>query len=113
MEQYVDDPEIRFFGIRELNYFSFMNFTGQGGGLFPKGPTNRFFACAFWLFAYITVSSYAANMGANLTLNRMITRRESFDSIINQKTFDWGLLEKSEPWDYFEKMATADKEFYR
>ena len=61
MEQYVNDPEIRFFGIRELNFFGFFCFTGQGGGMYPKGPTNKFFAVAWWTFAFVTVSTYAAN----------------------------------------------------
>lgn len=101
MEQYVNDPENRFFGLRELNYFCFMCCTGQGGGLFPRGPTNRFFAGAWWLFTFITVSTYAANMGANLTINRMISRRETYDRITNQRMFDWGLVNGSEPWWWY------------
>ena len=113
MEAYVDDPEIRFFGVREINYFSFMCFTGQGGGLFPKGPTNQFFACAWWTFAFVSVSSYAANTGANLTINRMTTRKESFEHIIDQKLFDFGTMNNSEPWLYFEQMAKVEAWFYR
>ena len=40
MCEYVNDPEIRYFGIRELNYFGFFCFTGQGGGMFPKAESS-------------------------------------------------------------------------
>ena len=115
MEQYVSDPEIRYFGIRELNYFCFMCFTGQGGGLFPKGPTNGFFLAAWWTFAFISVSSYAANTGANLTINRMITRNEDYESIINQRQslFDYGMLNDSEPWHYYKSMGEVEGVMYR
>ena len=113
MEAYVNDPEIRYFGLRELNYFGFMCFTGQGAGLFPKGPTNRFFACAWWTFAFVSVSSYAANTGANLTINRMISRRETYDLVINQRMFDYGMMNDSEPWHFYRQMGEIEAVMYR
>ena len=113
MEQYVNDPEIRYFGIRELNFFGFYCFTGQGGGMYPKGPTNEFFAVAWWTFAFVTVSTYAANTGANLTINRMITRRETYDLVINQRMFDFGTMNDSEPWHYYRQMADVEATLYK
>ena len=113
MEQYVNDPELRYFGVREINWFGFMSFSGQGGGLFPKGPTNRFFTTAWWLFYFITVSTYAANMGANLTTTRMINRKETYDRVIRQRLFDYGMLNDSEPWHYYKSMGEVEGVMYR
>ena len=45
--------------------------TPQGGGEVPKNPSGRLVSATWWLFGFVLVATYTANMGANLTVLRM------------------------------------------
>ena len=113
MEDMKDDPEIRYFTWKESIYFGFMTFTPQGGGLVPKGYGAKWVAASWWLFCFITIATYAANYGANLTINRMVKRKERFDELIEQKRIDWAPLSNSDPLDFFEMMKNVEYRYYQ
>ena len=113
MEEMKDDPEIRYFSYKESVYFGFMSLTPQGGGLVPKGKGAKWVAASWWMFCFITVASYAANFGANLTISRMVKRKERFDQLYKQRRIKWAPLKDSDPWQYFHKMATVEEILYR
>ena len=47
--------------------------TPQGGGVVPKNPSGRLVSIMWWLFGFIVLATYTANMGANLTVLRIQT----------------------------------------
>ena len=112
-EDMKDDPEIRYFTWKESIYFGFMTFTPQGAGLVPKAYGAKWVAASWWLFCFITIASYAANYGANLTIGRMVKRKERFDELIMQKVIKWAPLKESDPLDFFEAMKVVEHTFYQ
>ena len=42
--------------------------TPQGGGEVPKNPSGRLVSATWWLFGFVVVAMYTANMGTNLTM---------------------------------------------
>ena len=107
------DPEIRYFSWKESVYFGFMTITPQGGGLVPKAMGAKWVAASWWMFCFITVASYAANFGANLTIARMVQRKERFDQLHDQKRIKWSPLNGSEPYRYFRIMAGVEERLYQ
>ena len=113
MEDMKDDPEIRYFTWKESIYFGFMTFTPQGAGLVPKGYGAKWVAASWWLFCFITIATYAANYGANLTINRMVRRKERLDELIKQRTIQWAPLKDSDPLEYFKIMKHVEYTYYQ
>ena len=112
MEAMKDDPEIRYFTFKESVYFGFMSITPQGGGLVPKSQGAKWVAASWWMFCFITVASYAANYGAQLTIARMVQRKERFDLLHQQKKIHWAPLNDSDPWNYFRIMFGVEERLY-
>ena len=44
--------------------------TPQGGGEVPKNSSGRLVSATWWLFGFVVVATYTANMGTNMTMMR-------------------------------------------
>ena len=66
-----DDEEKKIFNLKETFWFCVTTLTPQGGGEVPKNPSGRLVSATWWLFGFVVVATYTANMGANLTVLRI------------------------------------------
>ena len=58
--------------------------TPQGGGEAPKNLSGRMVAATWWLFGFIIIASYTANLAAFLTVSRLAVDINSLDDLMAQ-----------------------------
>ena len=79
-----DDDEKRYFNLKEALWFCMTSLTPQGGGEAPKNLSGRLVAATWWLFGFIIIASYTANLAAFLTVSRLETPVRSLDDLNKQ-----------------------------
>ena len=82
IEKFEDDDETRYFNVKESLWFCMTSLTPQGGGEAPKSMSGRMVAATWWLFGFIIVASYTANLAAFLTVSRLAVDLQTFDDLI-------------------------------
>lgn len=83
-EKYQGEMDKREFNLKECLWFCMTSLTPQGfceliinkstnlgGGEAPKNVSGRLVAATWWLFGFIIIASYTANLAAFLTVSRM------------------------------------------
>ncbi|XP_075152081.1 ionotropic receptor 25a [Haematobia irritans] len=111
-EKYKDDDEKREFNLKECLWFCMTSLTPQGGGEAPKNLSGRLVAATWWLFGFIIIASYTANLAAFLTVSRLDTPVESLDDLAKQYKILYAPLNASSAMVYFERMANIEQMFY-
>ncbi|CAH1971639.1 unnamed protein product [Acanthoscelides obtectus] len=111
-EKYKDDEEKREFNLKECLWFCMTSLTPQGGGEAPKNLSGRLVAATWWLFGFIIIASYTANLAAFLTVSRLDTPIESLDDLSKQYKIQYAPLNGSSTQTYFERMANIEARFY-
>ncbi|XP_055686801.1 ionotropic receptor 25a [Lutzomyia longipalpis] len=111
-EKYKDDDEKREFNIKECLWFCMTSLTPQGGGEAPKNLSGRLVAATWWLFGFIIIASYTANLAAFLTVSRLDTPVESLDDLAKQYKILYAPLNGSSAMTYFQRMADIEGRFY-
>ncbi|PVD29826.1 hypothetical protein C0Q70_09083 [Pomacea canaliculata] len=76
--------EARVFTFKEGIWFCLMSLTPQGGGETPRAFSGRLVAATWWLFGFIIIATYTANLAAFLTVSRLETSIESLDDLSKQ-----------------------------
>ena len=84
----------------------------QGGGEAPKNLSGRLVAATWWLFGFIIIASYTANLAAFLTVSRLDTPIESLDDLSKQYKIQYAPLNGSATMTYFQRMADIEARFY-
>ena len=79
-----DMSENKVFNLRESLWFCFTSMTAQGGGDAPKTVSGRILAAAWWLFGFIFIASYTANLAAFLTVGRIDNGINNLDDLTTQ-----------------------------
>ncbi|KAJ8317339.1 hypothetical protein KUTeg_005243 [Tegillarca granosa] len=97
--------EPRIFTFKEGVWFCMMSLTPQGGGEAPRALSGRLVAATWWLFGFIIIATYTANLAAFLTVSRMETTIKSLDDLIWKKmslndSLDPVERAKLAVWDY-------------
>ena len=85
--------------------------TPQGGGEAPKNLSGRLVAATWWLFGFIIIASYTANLAAFLSVSseELIN---SLDDLGKQFKVQYAPLKNSVTSSYFERMAGIENRFY-
>ncbi|TRY77929.1 hypothetical protein TCAL_07724 [Tigriopus californicus] len=112
MEKYEDDDEKRYFNLKECLWFCMTSLTPQGGGEAPKNLSGRLVAATWWLFGFIIIASYTANLAAFLTVSRLETPVESLEDLSKQYKIKYSPMNGSATMTYFERMAYIENKFY-
>ncbi|XP_008183092.2 ionotropic receptor 25a [Acyrthosiphon pisum] len=110
--KYKDDEEKREFNLKECLWFCMTSLTPQGGGEAPKNLSGRLVAATWWLFGFIIIASYTANLAAFLTVSRLDTPVESLDDLSKQYKIQYAPLNGSSAMTYFQRMADIETRFY-
>ena len=79
-----DDDEKRHFYLKEAFWFCITTLTPQGGGEVPKNMSGKLFAAGWWLFGFVVIATYTANMAAYLTVSRINRPIRSLDDLCKQ-----------------------------
>ncbi|XP_021939210.1 ionotropic receptor 25a isoform X4 [Zootermopsis nevadensis] len=111
-EKYKDDEEKREFNLKECLWFCMTSLTPQGGGEAPKNLSGRLVAATWWLFGFIIIASYTANLAAFLTVSRLDTPVESLDDLAKQYKIQYAPLNNSASMIYFQRMSDIENRFY-
>nr|WHU27575.1 ionotropic receptor 25a [Matsumurasca onukii] len=111
-EKYKDDEEKREFNLKECLWFCMTSLTPQGGGEAPKNLSGRLVAATWWLFGFIIIASYTANLAAFLTVSRLDTPIESLDGLSKQYKILYAPLQDSSTETYFKRMSEIESKFY-
>lgn len=85
--------------------------TPQGGGEAPKNLSGRLIAATWWLFGFIIIASYTANLAAFLTLSSE-EFINSLDDLGKQFKVQYAPLNDSVGSNYFERMSYIENRFY-
>lgn len=70
-------------------------------------------AATWWLFGFIIIASYTANLAAFLTVSRLDTPVESLDDLSKQYKIQYAPLKGSWVQTYFKRMADIEERFYK
>ena len=133
MEKYKDDDEKRYFNFKECLWFCMTSLTPQvrvaqscwkmqlvyqglfpfqGGGEAPKNLSGRLVAATWWLFGFIIIASYTANLAAFLTVSRLETPVESLEDLSKQYKIQYSPQNNTPTMTYFKRMADIEEKFY-
>ncbi|XP_059149035.1 ionotropic receptor 25a-like [Physella acuta] len=104
--------EPRIFTLKEGIWFCMMSLTPQGGGETPRALSGRLVAATWWLFGFIIIATYTANLAAFLTVSRLETPIESLDDLSKQTKVQYAPLNGSTAMTYFKRMADIEQRFY-
>ncbi|KAI1278138.1 Glutamate receptor ionotropic, kainate 3 [Halotydeus destructor] len=110
-EGWETDPR-REFSFKECLWFGMTSLTPQGGGEAPLNLSGRVAAGVWWLFAFIVIAAYTANLAAFLTVSRLETTIENLDHLADQFRIRYAPQEKTSAETYFIRMAHIEKKFY-
>lgn len=105
-------PEPRIFTIKEGIWFCMMSLTPQGGGEAPRALSGRLIAATWWLFGFIVIATYTANLAAFLTVSRLDEPIKSLDDLSSQHTVKYAPHNGSAAMVYFQRMAEIEQKFY-
>lgn len=109
-EEFDDDkPD---FGLRDSLWFCITSLTPQGGGEAPQNLSGRVVAGAWWLFCFIIIASYTANLAAFLTVSRLDIPIENLDDLVKQYRIKYAPVDGTAEQTYFERMAYIEEIFY-
>ncbi|GFY79459.1 ionotropic receptor 25a [Trichonephila inaurata madagascariensis] len=113
-EKFKDDneDEKRDFSLKESLWFCMTSLTPQGGGEAPRNLSGRLVAATWWLFGFIIIASYTANLAAFLTVSRLDSPIESLDDLAKQYKIKYAPQESTSAATYFERMAYIEEKFY-
>ena len=111
-EKFKDDPEKRIFTLKESLWFCLTSLTPQGGGDAPKNLSGRLVAATWWLFGFIIIASYTANLAAFLTIAKFEKTIETFEDLIAQYRVSYTVIENSSTYRYFERMSHIEYKCY-
>ncbi|VDP20310.1 unnamed protein product [Soboliphyme baturini] len=111
-EKYKDDSEKREFTFKECLWFCMNSLTPQGGGEAPKNISGRIVAATWWLFGFIIIASYTANLAAFLTVSRLETPISSIDELAKQYKIKYAPSKGSAAESYFRRMAEIENKLF-
>ena len=112
-DRYKNDVEKRYFTLKESLWFCITSLTPQGGGEAPKALSGRLVAATWWLFGFIVIASYTANLAAFLTVSRLDHPINNFEELTRQYKVKYAPFEGSSTKTYFERMARIEEKFYQ
>ncbi|XP_076349970.1 ionotropic receptor 25a-like isoform X2 [Tachypleus tridentatus] len=107
-----NNQNAREFNLKECLWFCITSLTPQGGGEAPRNLSGRLVAATWWLFGFIIIASYTANLAAFLTVSRLDSPITSLDDLANQYKIKYAPQRGSSSQTYFERMAYIEERFY-
>lgn len=105
--------ERRQFTFTECLWFCMTSLTPQGGGEAPINYSGKLVAAIWWLFGFLVIASYTANLAAFLTVSRLDSPIDSLDKLAEQYRIKYAPVKNSLSMIYFQRMEYIEKLFFR
>lgn len=70
-------------------------------------------AATWWLFGFVIISAYTANLAAYLTMTKLQSTINSLDDLSAQFAYRYGPLRGTETEAYFKRMMEIEQRFYK
>ena len=67
----------------------------------------------YFIYSFSLISFYGANLGASLTVTNFEKPIESLNDLSNQFKIAYSTVKNTYTMDYFQKMATIEKQFFK
>ena len=83
-----------------------------GGGEAPRALSGRLVAATWWVFGFIMIATYTANLAAFLTVSRLEQPIESLDDLAKQFKTKYAPQKSTSTETYFKRMADIEARFY-
>ncbi|XP_075739271.1 glutamate receptor ionotropic, kainate 2-like [Rhipicephalus microplus] len=84
-------------------WFIFSAIMRQECGIFPRAVSARIIAATWWIFSFVLVSSYTANLAALLTKERLLSPIESAEDLAKQSALRYGCVRSGSTHALFKK----------
>uniref|UniRef100_A0AC34GQT2 Uncharacterized protein n=1 Tax=Panagrolaimus sp. ES5 TaxID=591445 RepID=A0AC34GQT2_9BILA len=84
----------------------------ERGGEAPKNVSGRLVAATWWLFGFIIIASYTANLAAFLTVSRLEQSINSLDDLAKQYKVEYAPIKGGATETYFRRMAQIEELLY-
>ncbi|XP_068974184.1 ionotropic receptor 25a-like [Bombus flavifrons] len=110
--KYRNEADDRFSSLKECFWFAFTSITPHGGGEMPKNLSGKIVAGTWWLFGFVMVAAYSANLAAYETLERLQRNIESMDDLRKQYRVRYSTVANSSAFKYFLAMRGMEEWFY-
>ena len=106
------EDDARIFSLKESLWFCFSSITPQGGGEAPRALSGKLLVVTWWLFGFIVVASYTANLAAFLTVSRLEKSVSNIDELTKQYKIRYSAMRSTSTESYFEKLAYFEELYY-
>ena len=83
-----------------------------GGGEAPKAISGRILAAFWWMYGFLLIAFYTANLAAFLTVTRLETPISSLDDLSKQQSVKYGPMNGTSALVYFQRMAQIEDRIY-
>ena len=70
-------------------------------------------AATWWLYGFLLIAFYTANLAATLTVTRLETPIESLDDLSKQQSVRYGPVNGTAALVYFTRMKQIEEQFYK
>lgn len=107
-----ENEENRIFDLKESFWFCTMSLTPQGGGNAPRAFSSKLVSATWWLFGFIVIASYTANLAAFLTVSRLNKQITSLEQLSKQYKIRYAPQKKSAANLYFKKLNQIEEHYY-
>ncbi|EZA53719.1 hypothetical protein X777_06826 [Ooceraea biroi] len=108
-EKYRGQPNSRYAKLRECFWFCLMSFTSESCGELPKNLAGKLAAVVWWLFVFVIVAVYNANLTVYRTLYRLERHIETIDDLRRQNQVEYSTVYNSSAHRYFKNLRDSEK----
>ncbi|XP_033323073.2 ionotropic receptor 25a [Megalopta genalis] len=106
---YRDQPDDRFCTAKGCFWFALTSLTPHGGGDVPKNISGKVAATCWWVFGFVIVAAYGANLAAYVTLGRLEKDVGSLEDLGKQYRISYSTVADSAAHGYFRAMKKTEE----
>ncbi|KAG7201199.1 hypothetical protein KM043_003986 [Ampulex compressa] len=107
-----DESLERFSRLKECFWFAATSITPQGGGSIPQNLSGKVIVATWWLFGFVIVAAYTANLAAYETRIRLERHIESLEDLNRQYTVLFSTFLNSPTERHFRRQAEVEMQLY-
>ncbi|KRX18385.1 putative glutamate receptor [Trichinella nelsoni] len=110
--KYLNDSQHCEFTLKHSFWYCLATMTPQGGGDTPRNLSGRLIAVTWWLFGFIVLASYTANLAAFFTVSHSDFSIKTIEDLGKQTKLKYTIVNNSFTERYFLRMMEIEQRFY-
>jgi len=108
----IEEGNPKVFTLKESLWFTMTSVTPQGGGELPVPTSARLVAGGWWIFGFLLINTYIANLAAFLTVSRLESSIGSLNDLTIQSKIEYAPSKSTATEIYFRRMKDIENKFY-